>query len=343
MCNEHCSLQLSQPMDNYEASRPNSTIEVLSGKYKFQNGLLSQEESVNLDPIPGVEGVPTEPMKLFSQGQQINKEHTFAEGASYEDDMLEERRLENIISHVISQEKLEDNRMFTRREEETEVSVASHQCGEDCIKVSETANSDSQIYHEIEEVYVARISSPRSMEGFQDDKCNRKECLEYGRSPSANEKIEKLMAEFVEKHNDVCKLNSLEKVSSKDRKFDEEKNKINETANSECQMHLEMEEDHEAMDSPVSMERLQDDIFDRNDSMNPDKSSSVKEKIEKLIEGPVEKHHKKGRFKLQEISIEAVKFCMTPSDSNILDVTPQTKFRSASVAKRKRGLYDSFL
>ncbi|XP_028771773.1 sister chromatid cohesion 1 protein 2 [Neltuma alba] len=322
-------LQLCQLMDNYEVSPPNSPINLQVGKGKFQERLFSQEEPVNLDPISGVEGVRTAPIK--SQDQQIDKEQKVAETAPREDGMHEERSLEKIISCGISQEELEDVRMFSRREEEPEVSFAvSHQAGEERVKARETANSDCQIYQEIG-------ISPRSMEGLQDDKCNKKEWLEYGKSSIAKEKIEKPMVESAEKLHDVGKPNLLERVSRKDGKFDEEKIKVNETANSECPKHLEVEEVREARDSPVSVESLEDDIFNKKDCMDPDKSTPSREKIEKLIEGSAEKHHKKGRLKLQEASVEDEKFPVIPPESNIPEITPQTKFQNDSLAKPKRG------
>ncbi|KAK4272170.1 hypothetical protein QN277_020759 [Acacia crassicarpa] len=325
-------LQLSQLLDNYEVSPPNSPINLQVGKDRFQDRLFYQEESVNLNPISGVEGVCSEPIKSFNLDQQIDKEQTVVETAPCEDNMLEERSLEKIISWV-SQKVLEDS----RREEEPEVSVAvSHQVGEECIKAKEAASSECQIYQEIGEVQV-EIISPRSMEGFQDDKCNKKECMEYDRSSIAKETIDKLMAESAEEDNNVGKLKLLEKVSNKDGKFDEENIKVNEAPNSDCQMHPEIEEVHEARDSAVSMERLQDDIFNEKDCMDLDKSSSAKEKIGKLIEGSFEKHHKKGRLELREVSVEAEKFHVNPPESNILDITPQTKFQNDSVAKPKQG------
>ncbi|XP_054802915.1 sister chromatid cohesion 1 protein 2-like isoform X2 [Prosopis cineraria] len=329
--------QQSQLMDNYEVSPPNSPINLQVRKDKFQDRLFSEEISVNLDSIFGVEGVRTDPIKLSIQNQQIDKEQTIAETAPYEDDMHDERSLEKIISCGISQEELEDVRMFTRREEGPEVSVAvSRQVGEEHIKARETANLECQIHQEIGEVHVA-TSPPRSMEGLQDDKCNKKECLEDGRSSIAKEKIEKFVVESAEKHDNAGELKLLEKDSNKDGKFGEEKIKVNETANSECQVHLEIEEFHEARDSPVGMERLQDDMFNKKDCMDPDRSSSAKEKVEKLVEGSVKKHHKKGRLKLQEVSVEVEKFHIIPPESNILDITPQTKFQNDSVAKPKQG------
>ncbi|KAI9121535.1 hypothetical protein K1719_008568 [Acacia pycnantha] len=322
----------SQLLDNYEVSPPNSPMNLQVGKDRFQDRVFFREESVNLNPISGVEGVRSEPIKLFNQDQQIDKEQTVAETAPCEDNMHEERSLEKIISWV-SQKVLED----TRGEEEPEVSVAvSHQVGEECIKAKEAANSECQIYQEIGEVWV-EIISPRNMEGFQDDKCNKKECMEYDRSSIAKETIGKLMVESAEEDNNVGKLKLLEKVSNKDGKFDEENIEVNEAANSECQMHPEIEEVHEARDSAVSKERLQDDIFNEKDCMDLDKSSSAKENIGKLIEGSVEKHHKKGRSELQDVSVEAGKFHLNPLESNILDITPQTKFQNDSVAKPKQG------
>ncbi|KAF7801673.1 sister chromatid cohesion 1 protein 2 [Senna tora] len=325
----------SEMMDyNFELSLPNSLLNLQAGEEKFQESLFSQEESASFETIFVVEGA--KPVDLFSQDRKINKEQTILEAPSDEDEIPEEGSVKKILLSEIPQEKHVDIGMFSQREEEPMVSVErlneSHQVGEEQIKAKETENLECQMQQEIGEVHIAR-NSLESMKRLLSDNSNKNQYMDLDGSSIPKDNIGKLIAGSVEKHDNKGK-----EISTEDEKFDEEQITAKETTNTECQMLKEIGEVHEARNSPPSMERFQGDKSNEKECMDHDRSSVDEKKIEKLIEGSVEKNHNKSISKLQEKnSIEDEQFHVIPPESKGLDITPQTKFPGGSVAKLKAG------
>lgn len=345
LCNLPCSVNQSQPVDyNFEVSPQNSPLNLRASDEKFQESLFSQEEPVNFDPTFVIEGVLRETVYLFTRDQQINKDMTVLETALEEDEILEEKNMKKLLCEI-SQEKPVDTGRFSRRDEELTVSVEqsneSHLVCEEEIKAKEVANLECQMHPDIGDIHNKR-SLPVNMEKLQTDRSIRKEFMDLDRPSISNEMIEEIIEVSVEKHDNNGKIN-LQEVSIEDEMFDEELVKAKETTNSECQMHPEIGEVFMAKDSPLSMERPQDYKSNKEECMDHDRFSVGKEKIENLIEG-VEKNNNRGRFKLGEkVSIEDDKFHVIPPQSKSLEITPQTKFPSGSVAKPNPGFQDYFL
>lgn len=83
---------------------------------------------------------------------------------------------------------------------------------------------------------------------------------------------------------------------------------------------------------------------EREDSMDHDKSSFDKDKLKEQSEGSNEEYHNKGKLELQEnYSVGSPNFHIIQPKSINVDVTPESRFEDASVARPKPGLLDHFL
>lgn len=154
------------------------------------------------------------------------------------------------------------------------------------------------------------------IERSQDDESHKKVSVHHEKSPVFEESLEEHSEGSIEEFNMAM-----------------------ETVRSFCEMHNEIVAIDGAGSFREIIERTQDDESYRKESVHSEKSCVVEESLNELVQGSLEEHDKERNLEFgKKVSLEDEKSSVIPSESTIIDVTPQSKFQGGSIGRPKSGL-----
>ncbi|XP_027185979.1 sister chromatid cohesion 1 protein 2 isoform X2 [Cicer arietinum] len=153
------------------------------------------------------------------------------------------------------------------------------------------------------------------IERSQDDESHKKVSVHHEKSPVFEESLEEHSEGSIEEFNMAM-----------------------ETVRSFCEMHNEIVAIDGAGSFREIIERTQDDESYRKESVHSEKSCVVEESLNELVQGSLEEHDKERNLEFgKKVSLEDEKSSVIPSESTIIDVTPQSKFQGGSIGRPKSG------